>query len=84
MQDDKNVQNADWKPYAIAPRNGDPRTVWRYTNDDERDVFQVTFGPMPTNNGGYFNLDTILRLKGIGKHELTFFADEITPVTPRL
>lgn len=55
----------DWQAFGTVVIDGTDRTVWKYEDADGRDVFQVTTGNEPASNGGYRNLESLLKLKGV-------------------
>lgn len=55
----------DWQVYGTISIDGTDRTIWKYDDADGRDVFQITTDQMPTSNGGYHVLESLLKLKGV-------------------
>lgn len=55
----------DWQTFGTVSIAGMDRTIWKYDDADGRDVFQVTTGEKPTSGGGYHELESLLRLKGV-------------------
>ncbi len=54
----------DWKVYGTIGDKHDTRTIWRYRDSDKRYVYQMTNGDIPGGNGGYHELESLLKLKG--------------------
>jgi hypothetical protein len=59
------ITAADWQTFGTISIAGTDRTIWKYDDADGRDVFQVTTGEQPTSNGGYHQLESLLKLKGV-------------------
>lgn len=55
----------DWQIFGTVSIAGTDRTIWKYDDADGLDVFQVTNGEQPTNEGGYHELESLLKLKGV-------------------
>lgn len=55
----------DWQIFGTVSIAGTDRTIWKYDDADGQDVFQVTDGEQPTSEGGYHELESLLKLKGV-------------------
>lgn len=60
----KDWQAVDWDAHAMID-DGSGRFVWVYSDDDNKNVFQITDGGPPETSGGYHRLESLLSLKGI-------------------
>lgn len=55
----------NWTTFGTVTIDRDERTIWKYEDNDGRDVFQITNGDEPSSSGGYHELESLLKLKGV-------------------
>lgn len=53
-------EDVSWKEHSKISAY----TVWYYEKGDKK-VYQVTKGGKPSGEGGYYNLESLLKLKGL-------------------
>jgi len=53
-------EDVSWKEHSKI----DDYTVWYYDKDG-RQIYQITKGDKPFGEGGYYNLKSLLKLKGL-------------------
>lgn len=64
-----NLRTADWHIHATIDDDSD-RVVWACSDEDGKNVFQITYGDAPDGSGGYHRLESLLSLKGIPERDL--------------
>mgnify|MGYP007051654451 CR=1 FL=1 len=65
-------EKPEWKILAETTGSKTGRALWVYEDSDGRNVYQMTFGDQPTSNGGYHELDSLLKLKNMTAVDLDY------------
>jgi hypothetical protein len=56
---------AAWELHGTVDHRGSAKTVWRHEDGEGKTVWQMTDGDAPRNASGYYDLGSLLSLKGI-------------------
>lgn len=59
-----------WTLYGTILVDGQERSIWMLEDDGEKAVYQMTRGEEPANRSGYYNLETLVGLKGVSIHDI--------------